>query len=117
LIVKNIHFLVLNIRRNNIYIYISSTSGKILCLKSAGICRLTDKKKLTVESLSILLNSLILSVKQEISEMSFLLKLDGFLKQDLLFALISLLNKFKLKIIGFLLQSKIRFNGCKLKLK
>jgi hypothetical protein len=117
LVVKNIYFLVLNIRRNNIYMYISSISGKILCLKSAGICRVTDRKKLTIESLSILLNSVILGIKQEVNSMSFFLKIDGFLKQELFFSLISLLNKFKLKIMGLLIQSKIRFNGCKLKLR
>jgi len=109
-------FLVLQIRKNNIFLYVTSQEGKLIVLKSAGNCGFKDKKKLTLETFSMIANSLV-GCLNHYRSLPFLFKIDGGLKQDFLFAILALFAKLKLKIIGILFQSKISFNGCKLKIK
>jgi len=112
----NYYFLVLQIRKNNVFLFVTSKDGKLIVLKSAGNCGFKDKRKLSLELLSILIYNLIQSLKN-IHLMKFFLKIDGTLKQDLFLALVNLLCKYKLTILGVSFQSKITFNGCRLKIK
>jgi hypothetical protein len=116
---NNLLILHIKILRNNYYLILSNTLGKILYTKSCGIYNFRNINKRNIESFKIIILNLFKSISQKDNNKKIFLKIDGSKKnflREIYKQIFIFIYKYKIKILGLLIINKTAFNGCRKKI-
>ena len=116
---NNLLILHIKVLRNNYYLIMSNTLGKILYTKSCGIYNFQNINKRNIESFKTIILNLFKSVSQKDNKKKIFLKIDGsknFFLREIYKQIFVFIYKYKIKILGLLIVNKISFNGCRKKI-
>ena len=108
----------LKIFRNNYYLILSNSLGKILFIKNSGNLGFKNTNKKNIESLKLLFSNVFQYIFKLKENKKIFLKIEGSKKKilrDIYKQFLKIINKYKIKILGLLIINKITFNGCRKK--
>jgi ribosomal protein S11 len=116
---NNLLIVHIKILRNNYYVILSNTLGKILYTKSCGIYNFKNIQKRNIESFKIIILDIFKYISQENFNNKIFFKIDGSKKnilREIYKQIFFFINKYKIKILGLIITNKIAFNGCRKKI-
>jgi hypothetical protein len=116
LIKNSLLYITIQFRKNNIFLFITALTGKLLFFTSIRRFEVVSKKKLSLELFHIFLNKCSIKFRYY-NKNAFLLRITGDVKKYYYIALLNFFSKLKLLISGVVFINKNAFNGCKLKIK
>lgn len=117
---NNLLIIHVKILRNNYYVILSNTLGKILCTKSCGNYDFKNSQKKNIESFKIIILDIFKYISQQDFSKKIFFKIDGSKKKilrEIYKQIFFYINKYKIKFFGLTITNKIAFNGCKNKIK
>ena len=109
----------IKILRNNYFIILSNTLGKIIYTKSCGIYNFQNIQKRNNESFKMIILDMFKHISQQNIKNQIFLKIDGSKKnilREIYKEFFFLIRKYNIKILGLIITSKIAFNGCRKKI-
>ena len=116
---NNLLIVHIKILRNNYYVILSNTLGKILYTKSCGIYNFRNIQKKNIESFKIIILDVFKNISQKNETKQIFLKIDGSKKnvlREIYKQIFFFVTKYKIKILGLIITNTTAFNGCRKKI-
>lgn len=112
--------LILHIKvfRNNYYLILSDSVGKVLFTKNSGMMGFKNTTKRSIEAFKSILFEVFKKIFYLKVKKKIFLKIEGskkYILREIYKQFLKMLNKYKIQTLGLVIINKIAFNGCRKK--
>lgn len=112
--------LILHIKvfRNNYYLILSDSWGKVLWTKNSGMMGFKNTTKRSIDAFKSVLFGVFKYIFYLKAKKKIFLKIEGSKKnilREIYKQFLKMLNKYKVQVLGLIIINKIAFNGCRKK--
>lgn len=112
--------LILHIKvfRNNYYLILSDSVGKVLFTKNSGMMGFKNTTKRSIEAFNSILFEVFKKIFYLKAKKKIFLKIEGskkYILREIYKQFLKMLNKYNIQTLGLVIVNKIAFNGCRKK--